>query len=107
MTVRREDNIAWLEGVCRVEEAEVLAGHLGAGAGVVDLSRCQGLHAAVVQVLLAWRPQLRGAPDEAFLRDHLLPALAGDAHMTTSALVGDKEAAPSAPGSERIEGVRI
>ncbi|MCR5874533.1 hypothetical protein LRS10_10350 [Phenylobacterium sp. J426] len=60
MTVRREGDVVWLEGACRVEEAETVVGLLGAGMRTVDLSRCQALHAAVAQVLLAFRPALRG-----------------------------------------------
>lgn len=107
MTVRRDEDIAWLEGACRVEEAEQLVGLLGAGVLTVDVSRCQGLHAAVAQVLLAWRPDLRGTPEDPFLRDHLLPALAGDAHVTAGVSGRNKEATPFAPGSGRIEGVQI
>ena len=106
MTVRRDGDIAWLEGACRVEEAEMLASLLAAGVRVVDLSRCEALHAALAQALLAWRPELRGAPTDPFLRDHLVPALAGDALVTIPPATGDKAATPSALGPERTEGVQ-
>jgi hypothetical protein len=43
----------------------------------LDLSMCEGLHAAVVQAILAFRPTIVGIPDDPFLRDRLLPALTG------------------------------
>jgi len=43
----------------------------------LDLSMCEGLHAAVVQAILAFRPTIVGVPDDPFLRDRLLPALNG------------------------------
>ena len=41
----------------------------------VDLTLCLQLHAAIAQVLLVFRPPVAGAPEEPFLRDHILPAL--------------------------------
>ena len=75
MTVRLDGNLIRLEGPCRVEEAEVLVGLLQAEVRAVDVSRCQALHSAVAQVLLAFAPPLIGEPDDPFLRDLLLPAL--------------------------------
>lgn len=104
MTVRREGDVVWLEGACRVEEAETVVGLLGAGMRTVDLSRCQALHAAVAQVLLAFRPALRGAPEDLFLREHLLPALTEGGGLATSGPDGGKETGPSGR-SEGPEGV--
>jgi hypothetical protein len=79
MTVSRDGDAIHLLGVCRVEDAEPLTALLqGFGDSGLDLSACEGLHAAVVQVILAFRPQIVGVPDDAFLRDLLLPALAGE-----------------------------
>ena len=107
MTVRRDGDTAWREGDCRVEEAEVLAGLLAAGVAAVDVSNCRGLHAAVAQVLLAWRPALRGAPGDPFLSEHLLPALAGIAHVATSDDRNARNDFPSVIGGEGTEGVPI
>ncbi|HEY8615909.1 hypothetical protein [Phenylobacterium sp.] len=76
MTVRVDGEVIWLQGACRVEEAETLAAALERRLCPVDLSDCTSLHAAVAQVLLAFAPPLRGAPQLEFLRDHLAPALA-------------------------------
>ena len=75
MTVRLDANVVRLEGPCRVEEAEVIVGLLQAEERMVDLSRCQSLHGALVQALLAFSPPLVGEPEDRFLRDLLLPAL--------------------------------
>ncbi len=79
MTVSRDGAIIRLQGVCRVEDAEPLTAMLqGVSDSTLDLSTCKGLHAAVVQAILAFRPKIVGVPDDAFLRDRLLPALTGE-----------------------------
>jgi len=76
--VSRDGSIIRLEGLCRVEDAEPLTVMLQAVSdSTVDLSACKGLHAAVVQAILAFRPNIAGVPDEPFLRDLLAPALIG------------------------------
>jgi hypothetical protein len=68
-----------MEGACRVEDAEPLLGWLQADMGrVVDLTGAEHLHAAVLQVLIALRPALRGAAKDPFLRDWITPALMGE-----------------------------
>jgi hypothetical protein len=61
MTVRTADGeLIVLEGNCPSEEAEILLQRLlAARAAVVDLQRCESLHAAVIQVLLAAEPTLQ------------------------------------------------
>ena len=76
MKVSRDGDVVYLSGHCRVEDAETLAALLQPSGGVtVEISGCDSLHAAVVQVLLAFDAPVVGAPIEAFLRDRLLPAL--------------------------------
>jgi hypothetical protein len=76
MTVTRDGDIVRLTGLCRVEDAEPLTALLQRFEdSTLDLSACEGLHAAIVQVILAFRPKIVGAPDNVFLRDRLLPAL--------------------------------
>ncbi|HSK38208.1 MAG TPA: hypothetical protein VK943_00425 [Arenibaculum sp.] len=78
MTVRIEAGVAWLEGSCPVEEAEALLEVLLAHPGIpVDWSGCRHLHSALVQVLMAARPTLRGMPEGPFLRRWIEPALTG------------------------------
>ena len=62
MSVRRDDsgNVI-LEGSCPVEEAEQLLQMLQSTPGApCDLTRCNHLHTAVVQIILAARPTLIG-----------------------------------------------
>jgi hypothetical protein len=77
MTVRlTSDGTIELTGRCGVEDAEVLQRHLLATPrSTVEWSTCQYLHSAVLQVLLAGKPQVRGSPSNAFLRAHLVPLL--------------------------------
>jgi hypothetical protein len=76
VTVSRDGSTIRLEGVCRVEDAEPLTALLqGISDSTLDLSACEGLHAAVVQAILAFHPAIIGFPESAFLRDWLLPAV--------------------------------
>ena len=78
MTISRDGDVIRLQGVCRVEDAEPLTALLQSVCdSTLDLSTCEGLHAAVVQAILAFRPKIIGLPDDTFLRDWLVPALGG------------------------------
>lgn len=70
--------VARLQGACPVEDAEVLLATLQLpGRCVVDVSAAGSLHTAVVQALLAFRPDLSGVPEDQFLAGYVLPALDG------------------------------
>lgn len=57
MTIRYEGVNATFEGVVTVEEAEALARWFAATpGGKIDLTKCEHLHAAVLQLLLRRRP---------------------------------------------------
>jgi hypothetical protein len=76
MSLRVDGRVILLEGPCRVEDAEPLLGLLQADRGrTVDLTGAEHLHAAVLQVLMALRPAIRGTPRDGFLRDWIVPAL--------------------------------
>lgn len=76
MTVRFDEGVLRLEGDCHVEEAEaVLRFVQDDGLQGVDLSLCRQLHTAVVQVLLSHAAPIVAEPEDAFLRDHVLPNL--------------------------------
>jgi len=64
MTVEVVGDTIRLTGRCGVEDAERLLELLGQGARRVDLSGCEHLHTALVQILLAARAGLAagGAP---------------------------------------------
>lgn len=78
MTIVRDDQVVRLTGLCRVEDAEPLAALLqGLDDSILDLSACEGLHAAVVQVIMAFGPKIMGVPEDVFLKERLLPAVIG------------------------------
>jgi hypothetical protein len=78
MSVRLDGDVIILEGSCRVEDAEPLLGWLQADRGrMVDLAGAEHLHAAVLQVLMALRPTIRGTAGDAFLQHWIAPALVG------------------------------
>ncbi len=72
MTIRYLKRHAALEERVTVEEAEALQRWLGEQAKpAVHLGKCQHVHAAVLQVLLALRPYVTAAPPDPRLR-HVL-----------------------------------
>jgi hypothetical protein len=62
MTVRRAGDTIFLEGVCAVEDAEILLQHLQAGADLIDWCGCTHLHAACFQMVLVARLPMKGPP---------------------------------------------
>jgi hypothetical protein len=76
VSVQVANKIIHLEGRCRIEEAETLIGHLLEDPDrLVDLSACEALHSAIVQILMATRPGIVGEPVDPFLCAHVLPLL--------------------------------
>jgi hypothetical protein len=77
MTVRTADgDLIFLEGKCASEVAEVLLQRLlAAPEAVVDLRRCESLHAAVIQVLLTAKPTLQLPPTDTAIGKWLLSVL--------------------------------
>lgn len=74
MSIRYLKKHAALEGVVGVEDAEALAQWLLAQkAPAVHLGKCEHLHAAVLQVLLALRPHLVAPPADHWLAGVLQP----------------------------------
>jgi hypothetical protein len=68
MAIRYLKKYAALEGIVAVEDAEALAQWLQQQpAPAVHLGKCEHLHAAVLQVLLALRPRVTVAPADAVL----------------------------------------
>ena len=68
MTIRYLKKYAALEGHVTVDDAEVLAQWLQKQAApAVHLGKCEHVHGAVLQVLLALRPKLVAAPADAWL----------------------------------------
>lgn len=74
MTITVSDGVIRLSGATAAEDSEVLLQLLAGGADRVDLSDCQHLHAAVLQLLMASRPAIVGAPAP-FLREWIVPVV--------------------------------
>lgn len=65
-----------LSGHCTLDDAEPLREHLSAAPrSPVEWGRCEYLHCAVLQVLIAARPQMRGTPRSEFLNVHIRPLI--------------------------------
>ena len=80
MTVRTAAGGGCIElvGACPSEDAEPLLQLLLADRGAtVDWRECRSAHTAVVQVLMAVKPELIGPPAEAGLKDWVAPAITG------------------------------
>lgn len=79
MGIRYLKKHAALEGVVTVEDAETLLQWLrGQPRPAVHLGRCEHLHAAALQVLMALRPRIVAAPSDPWL----LAAVAGTGRST-------------------------
>ena len=67
-----------LAGVCPSEDAESLLRLVADRPNLtIDWRECENAHAAVVQVLLAAKPAMRGPPAGEFLRTHIEFLLSG------------------------------
>jgi hypothetical protein len=75
MPIQRTDETILLDGVCAVEDAEVLLQQLQAGAALIDWSGCTHLHAACLQLLLAAHLPMQGIPANPALARWLTPIL--------------------------------
>lgn len=76
MPVAFEDDVARLSGFCPAEEAEPLLAWLESGPGRrVDLSALEGLHAAVLQTLMARAGEVVAQPSSPQLSTWLPGAL--------------------------------
>ena len=76
MSVVLEGGTIHLRGASAVEDAETLLSLLQTDPPrLVDVQAATGLHAAVVQVLLALRPGMVGPANDPFVNRWLLPIL--------------------------------
>jgi hypothetical protein len=75
MTIRRVADTVFLDGVCAVEDAEILLQHLQSAATTIDWSGCTHLHAACLQVLMVAQLPLHGTPKNAEIARWLKPIL--------------------------------
>ena len=75
MPIRCVDDTVFLEGVCAVEDAEMLLQYLQAGADLIDWCGCTHLHAACFQMVLVARLPVRGPPANPEIERWLAPFL--------------------------------
>jgi hypothetical protein len=91
MTVALDGTVVRLTGECRVEDAEPLLAMLQEQAGRnVDLSEARRLHTAVLQILMAIRPEIRGGSLDAFLRTWIEPLLTQVQPGSAGAMLGKR-----------------
>jgi len=77
MTISVEKNVATLSGRCGAEDAEPLLLALQDSPElVVDLGAATRLHTAVVQILVALKPTVRGSRAHPMLQSFILPGTA-------------------------------
>jgi len=77
MSVYLDHRTIRLEGDCHVEDAEPLLNLLQEEGGrTVDISTLGAAHAAVLQVLLAFRPKVVGSSGDGFFNSWIMPLLA-------------------------------
>jgi hypothetical protein len=78
MTVTLSGDRIRISGAGRVEDAETLVALLQADRSrVVDLAEAAVLHTAIVQALLAFRPDFHGLSNDPFFNTWLSPGLTG------------------------------
>jgi hypothetical protein len=64
MTIRRADNVIFLEEICAVEDADTLLAEIQSGAAMFDWTGCTFLHTACLQLILASSLPMRGTPED-------------------------------------------
>lgn len=76
MTIRRENDVIFLEEICSVEDSEVLLQEIQAGATSMDWSRCTYLHTGCLQLMMAAGLPVSGVPADAALSRWVAPMVA-------------------------------
>ena len=74
MSVEHSGGVIHLQGRCGIEDAEPLLEALISGSDNVDLTHCEHLHGAVLQLLMAARPNIVGNPAP-FLHKWVVPLI--------------------------------
>jgi hypothetical protein len=74
MTIELEEGRIRLSGRCGADEAERLLALLAEGHDLVDVSGCEHLHAALLQLLIAAGPAIAGEPAP-FIARWLVPLI--------------------------------
>jgi len=73
MAIEFNDAVARFKGQCRLEEASALFEWLEqTPAAKIDLSDCEHIHTAILQMLMVAKPELLAPPADPFLKQWLL-----------------------------------
>lgn len=76
MPIQYDEDVALLEDVCIIEEADDLKQWINAHPqGTINLKKCTHLHAAIVLVLLALKPTLSQPSEDSFINSWIVPAI--------------------------------
>lgn len=76
MPVRYEEDTIHMDGFCAIDEAEELVRFLEEHPkSRVELSQCQHMHTALLQLLLSYRVELRGEAYNPFISKWIVPLL--------------------------------
>ena len=73
MAIEFNDAVVKFEGHCRLEEASALFEWLEqTPAAKIDLTDCERIHTAILQILMVAKPELLASPANPFLKQWLL-----------------------------------
>jgi hypothetical protein len=76
MTIRIEDDVVRIEGAAQVADAEpLLSALLDDPTRSVDLTASTRVHSAIIQILVALRPRIIGAPADRFQNGYIAALL--------------------------------
>ena len=76
MPIQYQEDCVVLQGTCGIRELEDLQAFFQLHENpVVSFEGCQHLHTALLQLLLTYRPQIRGNAESAFIARWIVPLL--------------------------------
>ncbi len=67
MAIEYEENVAYLKGVCEIEEGEEFLEWIKSkDSPKIDLSEVEHMHTAIVQIILFFKPEIINLDKESF-----------------------------------------
>lgn len=76
MSIQYKKTVALIEGICTIEDAEPLLDWILTNPkGKINLKQCEHLHTAILQVLMALKPDISVWPEEGSPAFWLVPVL--------------------------------
>ena len=81
MPIAFKKTVAVCESFCTIEEAEsLLTWLLDTPKGKINLKKCTGMHTAIYQVLMAFKPNISALPEQVNVIHVLIAASLIDGH---------------------------